>query len=126
MEPQGNQTMSRLIKNRVVPLQPVVTAANKAVRHRVARALVEGLEDRRLLAADPGDTLATAQQLGTLPAGPQSFSDSVGSSDNADYYTFNVTAPTELSVGRSFGSGSPTAGFIGRVSFGCETQLLTI
>ena len=40
-----------------------------------------------------GNTLATARNVGTLTA-TQSFSDWVGSADIDDYYSFNVTAPS--------------------------------
>ncbi|NTW21555.1 MAG: hypothetical protein HGA42_19170, partial [Nostocales cyanobacterium W4_Combined_metabat2_030] len=47
-----------------------------------------------------GNTLATARAVGTLTA-TQSFSDSVGSADIDDYYSFNVTTPSNFSLGLS-------------------------
>jgi hypothetical protein len=44
-----------------------------------------------------GNTLATARAVGTLTA-TQSFSDSVGSADIDDYYSFNVTTPSNFSL----------------------------
>ncbi|MFO0096749.1 MAG: beta strand repeat-containing protein [Aphanizomenon sp.] len=44
-----------------------------------------------------GNTLATARAVGTLTA-TQSFSDSVGSADIDDYYSFNVTTPSTFSL----------------------------
>jgi hypothetical protein len=44
-----------------------------------------------------GNTLATARNVGTLTA-TQSFSDWVGSFDIDDYYSFNVTTPSNVSL----------------------------
>jgi hypothetical protein len=44
-----------------------------------------------------GNTLATARNVGTLTA-TQSFSDWVGSADIDDYYSFNVTTPSNVSL----------------------------
>ena len=44
-----------------------------------------------------GNTLATARAVGTL-TGTQSFSDWVGSADIDDYYSFNVTTPSNVSL----------------------------
>ena len=44
-----------------------------------------------------GNTLATARNVGTLTA-TQSFSDWVGSADIDDYYSFNVTTPSNVNL----------------------------
>ena len=44
-----------------------------------------------------GNTLATARAVGTLTA-TQSFSDWVGSADIDDYYSFNVTTPSNVNL----------------------------
>jgi hypothetical protein len=44
-----------------------------------------------------GNTTATARVVGTL-TGTQSFSDWVGSADTNDYYSFNVTTPSNFSL----------------------------
>jgi hypothetical protein len=44
-----------------------------------------------------GNTLATARAVGTLTS-LQSFSDWVGSADTNDYYSFNVTTPSNFSL----------------------------
>ncbi|MDD1475316.1 peptidase S8 and S53 subtilisin kexin sedolisin, partial [Dolichospermum sp. ST_sed4] len=50
-----------------------------------------------LPADNAGNTLATARAVGTL-TGAQSFSDWVGSVDIDDYYSFNVTTPSNVNL----------------------------
>jgi len=50
-----------------------------------------------LPADNAGNTLATARAVGALTA-TQSFSDWVGSADTNDYYSFNVTTPSNFSL----------------------------
>jgi hypothetical protein len=57
-----------------------------------------GLSLTALPVDNAGNTLATARAVGTLTA-TQSFSDWVGSVDIDDYYSFNVTTPSNFSLG---------------------------
>jgi Flp pilus assembly protein TadD len=56
-----------------------------------------GLSLTALPVDNAGNTLATARAVGTLTA-TQSFSDWVGSVDIDDYYSFNVTTPSNFSL----------------------------
>src|SRR5687768_2231975 len=59
---------------------------------------VEALEHRRLLAADPGDTLATALDLGPVTAAPTSVAEQVGPSDPVDVYRFGVSGVRDVTA----------------------------
>jgi hypothetical protein len=75
--------------------------------------VVESLECRRLLAADPGDTLASAADLGELPVDvPVVASEAVGNADPADVYKFSIPAIRDVTVSVAPGGGGSVANLI--------------
>ncbi|MFO0868577.1 MAG: S8 family serine peptidase [Pirellulales bacterium] len=76
--------------------RPATPRRSPSVRRRT----LESLEPRWAMAADPGATLSTALDLGTL-AGTMSVAGSVGGVDRADMYRFSLSAPTKVDVALS-------------------------
>jgi hypothetical protein len=60
-------------------------------------AMIEGLEGRTLFAVDPGDTFATALNLGDL-IGQRAFNGAVNGNNFTDFYKFTVPRGGKLSV----------------------------
>lgn len=65
-------------------------------RKRFEHWVTYGLNDGRAATADPGNTLATALNLGSPSPGFTYFHNSVGGSDTNDYYRFTLTTARDV------------------------------
>lgn len=71
----------------------------RSSRLRTATAIaIEPLEPRIQLSGSPGQTLATAENLGLLGAGTQSFSGVVEAADPDNFYSFQVASTTDVTL----------------------------